>query len=794
MLKLSQQDRDIIAKYPLKDGLDFLRDKLSATDKPPADSGINGPQKAISLLLAALMGHEAAYNLESKDGSTDLASELSKAFTRIRTDPFNHEYFRPLSLLVIEKAADTDIWEAVFALLSTFAHTTPPPSSPASWDDTPVTRSSSSFQGSEQTRRILDPALFYEIQHCTYRNVDGFFEKYFESKSWERRSKVIFSSVRRRTKQRQKWYDSKRWTGISDEPTETEMWNWLSGFQAVFLSNTRGIFHAAKHTKDLNGAEAKRQIDVLIKKRAKAKSESESKHDWKDVQVVGELKQSAQDFKPLLLQLSRYARDIFTAQPTRRFVHAFTLQGRIMELWAFDRSGPYSSGEFDIHNEPTKFIKTITGYANMSDEELGLDTYIEQDGTDRVITIRADAPRKGNRLRLEKLPFVKQRAIVCRGTTCFRTSDQEKVLKFSWTSDQRPCESELLRLAHKKGVEGVARFVRYEKLTTINELRSGMTFPAPHRFRATIGSITNSFSLSRSFGPFQKLSVSTSKRKHDWEEGESHKRPRSNSHTSKLRQECQAGQPLTEANTSLYETDNSKYSNRTYGCLAISPAGRALSTFTSINELLTALRDAIKGHRSLYIEGRILHRDISENNVIITDPASTDGFTGLLIDLDLAKIVGSGRSGARHQTGTVEFMAIQVLQKAAHTYRHDLESFFYVLIWICARRVWEVEYHCSVSDRPKESRLRKWYTGTFEEIAEAKQGYMHADGFKNILKEFLGVFDCVKPLCRKLRAILFPLRQGELDTGTYTNAQELYSNIIEAYNDSLATLELETKS
>ena len=122
----------------------------------------------------------------------------------------------------------------------------------------------------------------------------------------------------------------------------------------------------------------------------------------------------------------------------------------------------------------------------------------------------------------------------------------------------------------------------------------------------------------------------------------------------------------------------------------------------------------------------------------------------------------------------VEFMAIQVLQRAAHTYRHDLESFFYVLIWICARRAWELEYHCSVSDRPKESRLRKWYTGTFEEIAEAKQGYMHADGLKNVLKEFLEVFDCVRPLCRKLRAILFPLRQGELDTGKHTVAQELY--------------------
>ena len=109
-----------------------------------------------------------------------------------------------------------------------------------------------------------------------------------------------------------------------------------------------------------------------------------------------------------------------------------------------------------------------------------------------------------------------------------------------------------------------------------------------------------------------------------------------------------------------------------------------------MKELLTALRDAIRGHRSLYMDGGILHRDISENNIIITDPMRTKGFSGILIELDLAEIVGSGPSGARHQTGTVESMAIQVLQKTAHTHRHDLESFFYVLLWICARRSWEV--------------------------------------------------------------------------------------------------------
>jgi serine/threonine protein kinase len=124
--------------------------------------------------------------------------------------------------------------------------------------------------------------------------------------------------------------------------------------------------------------------------------------------------------------------------------------------------------------------------------------------------------------------------------------------------------------------------------------------------------------------------------------------------------------------------------------------------------------------------GKILHRDISENNIIITDPHRADGFTGMLIDLDLAKQVGSSRSGARHQTGTMEFMAIEVLRKATHTFRHDLESFFYVLFWICGRRAWERGFLCSPESRPSEDVLTAWYRGSFGEIARSKLGLMHA--------------------------------------------------------------------
>lgn len=98
-----------------------------------------------------------------------------------------------------------------------------------------------------------------------------------------------------------------------------------------------------------------------------------------------------------------------------------------------------------------------------------------------------------------------------------------------------------------------------------------------------------------------------------------------------------------------------------------------ISDFRSIKELLEAMRDAIKAHQSLYKTGNILHRDISSNNIIIAEPETADGFNSMLIDLNLAKVRDSGPSKARHQTSTIQFIAIEVLRTADHTYRHDFD-------------------------------------------------------------------------------------------------------------------------
>ncbi|KAL2037319.1 hypothetical protein N7G274_010008 [Stereocaulon virgatum] len=804
MAKLSQNDLNIIAEHPLDTSLDQVREplrKIEQSYKPGslsfngvADGPDLGHQEAISKFLLALMGHKVALDLRSKIGNNDVANELSKIFGLVRSGRYNYEHYRALSRLVVKKASDVDIWNAVFDLITTVFRTTPPTSIPPSFDGTPVTISSSSFQGSEQTRQIIESAMFYKVKRCTYRNVDGFFEKYFEGRRWSCKSKEIYNAVKKEQ------YRDERWTDFPDPPDGDAVWKWLCRFQDNHLSDSPGVFYTTASTSDLTGAEARRQLDVFTKRRG---IENTEKHNWKDVRIIGELKQSKWELKKILLQLARYMRDAFTAQPTRRFIHGFFLHNTTMELWVFDRSGPYSSGEFSIHEEPEKFIQAITGYALMDDEELGLDTFTEMHNEGRFITISTDATGKGKRMQLDEAPFVKQRAVVCRGTTCFRSIDQSGVVKFSWTSDKRPPEADHLRLAQEKGVEGIAKLTGYQRITSISELRSGLTFPSPHQFRSGTASASNSFSQtqqSQSSGPIQNLSISrtSSKRKRPGDEQGSQKKSRSNSQKSKISQQFEATQQSGEPAVSLFEPDDGNYSNRILGCLAIAPAGKALSEFaqipdpeksvaSAIKELLIALRDAINAHRSLYLKGNILHRDISENNIIITGTEKKDGnVAGMLIDLDLAKVAGSGRSGARNQTGTMEFMAIEVLQGIDHTYRHDLESFFYVLIWLCARRGWDL---CkNPNGRPEESRLGMWYTGSFKNIADAKRGYMHVDGFEDILMEFPSDFNCVKPLCRRIRGILFfLLEDGKLFKGTPPGPPEkLYDPIIEAFDSAIA--------
>jgi Fungal protein kinase len=95
----------------------------------------------------------------------------------------------------------------------------------------------------------------------------------------------------------------------------------------------------------------------------------------------------------------------------------------------------------------------------------------------------------------------------------------------------------------------------------------------------------------------------------------------------------------------------------------------------------------VLGHRHLW-NGGIEHNDISVSNMIYDKTKNGDG---VLNDFDLAHVRGKTRPSGTGRTGTMPFMALDLLTKNAwagkveRLYRHDCESFVWVLLWICSR-------------------------------------------------------------------------------------------------------------
>jgi hypothetical protein len=116
---------------------------------------------------------------------------------------------------------------------------------------------------------------------------------------------------------------------------------------------------------------------------------------------------------------------------------------------------------------------------------------------------------------------------------------------------------------------------------------------------------------------------------------------------------------------------------------------------------------------------------------------------------------------AEQDTGPEEFMAIEVLEGRAHTYRHDLESFFYVFLWVVIR------YSQESHNLANTNRLRHWYTRSYEDIADIKGSYIDRKRFRGILDEFPPKFNDLEGLAEVLRRALIPIRDESLFTGIY---------------------------
>ncbi|KAH9943837.1 hypothetical protein B0H21DRAFT_823494 [Amylocystis lapponica] len=126
--------------------------------------------------------------------------------------------------------------------------------------------------------------------------------------------------------------------------------------------------------------------------------------------------------------------------------------------------------------------------------------------------------------------------------------------------------------------------------------------------------------------------------------------------------------------------------------------GQKLETFQAGNVLLKIMWDCLTAHEDAYVKARILHRDISEGNILIFYRRRPGGYIepcGLLNDWELSKKIpnidarqddaSSGRQPDR--TGTWLFLsALSLNDKWKQILlQDDLESFFHVLLYMAIR-------------------------------------------------------------------------------------------------------------
>ncbi|KAJ7130173.1 hypothetical protein C8R44DRAFT_978331 [Mycena epipterygia] len=478
---------------------------------------------------------------------------------------------------------------------------------------------------------------------------------------------------------------------------------------------------------------------------------------WPNILYHGELKskENPKYWNETLTQLLNGAYLMFSSQDNRRFIISLSFMGENVRLFIFDRAGLITTFPFNLHTDPESFVRVL-GTMMFSDDPavLGYDTSIVTIPSGRFIEV------DGIKYAIVETLFISD-VIRGRGTVCWRArhDGQDFVIKDTWADDSRPyTEAEILQKADC--VEGVPRVVA-DVIVKINgvegstdTLRSLITPPA---------------------GP--------------------------------------KGAKLLKTYANIEK--------RIHRRLVLTPFGHALSKFASRKELISILIDVVAAHQKLYTVANVLHRDISVNNIMLVPtprtwnsvalsptspsllalasphplkvsgdvkPAAPDKplepRRGLLIDLDYALVVEPdgerGPTATGHRTGTLPFMAVEVLVDGdnlpAHQPRHDLESLLYVLIWICV--------HYAGPDNVErqnfdiyESYMKSWVRGdTYSDIGLMKDSGMKTFWQRNILSNFAPYFEPLKPCVSAWRQL-------------YVDSNLTYDAVLGVLRNTLPTLD-----
>ncbi|KAL4784889.1 hypothetical protein BJX76DRAFT_197301 [Aspergillus varians] len=775
---------EIIKAKPIGEGLSAFRDNLALACKeaglPYSFDFIHQLDAEVTQdlcldLIAALQALPASRALRSINGSRNLLSDLLKLGTAVNSNDFNPDRLVPLLGAVINNESDETVWDTVYIVA---AESTPPRSLPF-LAQTPYSHTTSSFVNSSEHRKYVDNVLKEELGSI-YIGVPGFHDAYFgQIEGLEDAGAAV---LRRCKEGNSPMFDEGNgWRDWPESAKEKEVLDWLSKVinEIRDLATDEHFTITSDHTvlahpdQPLQGSTAGRKLDIGLVCNSDGKDHTQ--YHWSDVLILGELKSNptADTTSTTWRDLGRYAREVLTAQDTRRFVLGFTLCGPNMRLWEFDRVGAIASSSFNVNKDGFQFVSTVLGFLQMNDKQLGYDPSImsTSDGK-RFINIIRDG--RSERLILDGL-MKRAPCTAGRATTCWKAhregdkASMPLVIKDSWQYPEREEEGMVLHQATKQGVVNVARYYHHETVMVngvvddiCNNVRRGLDVT-----QSTNHKSTSSHAPARGTVDMARTGRTTGIAG----------RKRSSSYAG-------ATLPLSRRACSS-STSNSGYQralkNRVHRRVIVRDYGTPIYKAKSRVSMLSALVSCIEGHESLHARVGFLQGDISTGNLILNDEEDNPSWPAFLIDLDLAlEEQREQPSGARGKTGTRAFMAIGLLLGEKHSFMHDLESFFWVTFWIC------VHY-----DGPNASRIvprfEKWNYVDMEELAEFKKGVVaHEGDFVSMVNEnFTFYYQPLALWVNRLRKVVFPGggRWEREDKALYTQMKDVLRAAIEDPED-----------
>ncbi|KAH7025306.1 uncharacterized protein B0I36DRAFT_417596 [Microdochium trichocladiopsis] len=784
-----QARSQIIKENPIGKGLDAFRASFSlicegaSVPCTPDSLGSLDHEELQNLtldLLLALQSLRISRLLRSSGSGKNLLSDLSRLNSAVNSDDFDLNRIKPLlNAALTDDPDDAVIWNEVYHAVT---ESTPPPRPTASsLHQTPWLHNTSSFANSSEGRKDVDRVLKLELGPL-YIGLPRFCETYFgRVAGLERAAEAVFKECKGGSNP----LFHEGWSGWPKDANQDDVLSWFAGLceKLAAFAEHHGSNPAcrrrplAQPNKPIRGSTGERKLDVGFVNDTKADKDSQC--HWSRVLVPGELKSNplADTASKAWLDLGRYAREVLAAQDTRRFVLGFTICGSLMRIWEFDRLGGSHP------NNGLQFVSTVLGFLWMNEEELGFDPTIMTANNERFIEIERDGSTE--RLIIDRV-MKRAPCIAGRATTCWKAHREGQpqsllVIKDSWQYTERDEEGELLREATGKGVVNMARYYHHETVRVHgkdDDIRSNV------RGGLDVTRATN-YRSERSMPP-PSTTMSGASRK-----------GRSNSIAGKKRSSSQTGAALPPSKRSCSASPTKASSNampnRVHRRVILRDYGEPIYKASSRSALLAALEGCIEGHESLRKAG-FLHRDISINNLMINEDDDNISWPSFLIDLDLAvREQRQGASGAKGKTGTRAFMAIGALLGEQHSFMHDLESFFWVLFWICIHynvpdanisRSRSKDLAADPDENPVSSprsrvvpEFDQWNYISMELLAKEKKGQVSHEGdfIRSAEENFTPYYQPLIPWVNKLRKVVFPSggRWEREDIGLYVRMKEI---------------------